>query len=221
MTTRKKNPNQPEAHPAEVVREYGPFPGTDEVAGVTFDGSQVWFARGDSIVALDPNGGTLGRQIAVPAHAGTAFDGKHLWQIADDRIQKVDAHTGEVLSTIPAPAQGRDSGLTWAEGTLWVGEYRASRIHEIDPETGAILRTIESDHFVTGVTWTNGELWHAAVNEEQAQLRRIDPATGDVLDRLDMPPGCSVSGLEADGSGLFYCGGGSKGTVRSVRKPKR
>src|SRR5690606_3690558 len=115
MPTRKKKPAPPESRPAEIVREYGPFAGTEDVAGVTFDGTHVWFARGESIVALDPKSGKLDREIAVAAHAGTAFDGKHLWQIADDRIQKVDLHSGLVVATIPAPARGRDSGLTWAE----------------------------------------------------------------------------------------------------------
>lgn len=219
MATSKKTSKRPQSRPAEIVREYGPFPGTEDVAGVTFDGTHVWLARGEGLVALDPQSGTLGREIAVPADAGTAFDGKHLWQLAEARIQKIDPETGRVLATIPAPAHGRDSGLTWAEGTLWVGEYRAGKIHQIDAETGAILRTIESDRFVTGVSWTNGELWHGSMDETQAQLRRVDPKTGDVLDQLDLPAGVFVSGLEADGAGLFYCGGGSTGKVRSVRKP--
>lgn len=221
MPKSKTKPTPRRSRPAEIVREYGPFPETEDIAGVTYDGTQVWFARGESIVALDPDTGKLGRTLAVPAHAGTAFDGRHLWQIADDRIQQVDPHTGRVLRTLPAPGQGRDSGLTWAEGTLWVGEYRARRIYQIDAETGAILRTIESDRFVTGVTWTEGELWHAAMDETQAQLRRVDPQTGDVLEQLELPAGISISGLEADGAGLFYCGGGSTGTLRSVRKPRR
>lgn len=221
MTTRDMKSRKLQSRPAEIVREYGPFPGTEDIAGVTFDGARVWIARGESLVALDPESGQLGRELPVAAHAGTAFDGKHLWQIADDRIQKVDPTTGRVVATIPAPGQGRDSGLTWAEGTLWVGEYRERKIHQIQPETGAILRTFESDRFVTGVSWTEGELWHASQGDEQAEIRRIDPATGEVLEQLDMPAGVFVSGLEADGAGLFYCGGGSSGKLRAVRKPKR
>jgi hypothetical protein len=110
--------------------------------------------------------------------------------------------------------------LTWAEGTLWVGEYRARKIRQIDAETGAILRTIESDRFVTGVSWTNGELWHGTLEDDQSEIRRINPETGEVLDRLEMPAGVTVSGLEGDGAGVFYCGGASSGKVRAVRKPK-
>jgi streptogramin lyase len=215
-TTRKSKTQQ-----AEILREYGPYPGMDKIHGVTFDGAHVWFARGESIVALDPKSGALVRELDVAAHAGTAFDGEYLWQLADNRIQKVDPRTGQVVATIPSPSQGRDSGLTWAEGTLWVGEYRARKIHQIDAKTGAILRTIESDRFVTGVSWVNGELWHATLEGERSELRQVDPKTGKVLERLEMPEGVTVSGMEADGAGVFYCGGAGSGKLRAVRTPKR
>jgi glutamine cyclotransferase len=206
---------------AEIVREYGPFPGVDHVHGVTYDGQRVWLATGKKLNAFDPaSGKTLG-SIEVAADAGTAFDGRHLYQIAEDRIQKIDPKTGRVLATIPAPGGGADSGLTWAEGTLWVGQYRDRKIHQIDPQTGAILRTIESKRFVTGVTWVDGELWHGTWEGDESDLRRVDPRTGKVLERLEMPPGMQVSGLESDGGALFFCGGGTSGKVRAVRRPKR
>jgi glutamine cyclotransferase len=206
---------------ADIIREYGPFPGVEQIGGVTYDGSQVWMAAGDRLVSLDPASGETGRSIAVSAHAGTAFDGRHLFQIAGDRIQKVDPKTGRVLGTIPSPGGGADSGLAWAEGTLWVGQYRERKIHQIDPETGRILRTTESNRFVTGVTWVDGELWHATWEGDESELRRIDPRSGDVLESMIMPPGTGVSGLESDGGERFFCGGGKTGKVRAVRRPKR
>ena len=206
---------------AEIVREYGPFAGVDKVAGVTYDGQRVWFGAGDKMIAFDPASGETLRSIDVAAHAGTAFDGEHLFQIAEDRIQKIDPNTGRVLATIPAPGRGGDSGLAWAEGSLWVGQYRARKIYQIDPQTGAILRTIESNRFVTGVTWVDGELWHATWEGDESDLRRIDPRTGEVLERLEMPPGVNVSGLESDGADLFFGGGGPTGKVRAVRRPRR
>ena len=205
---------------AEIVREYGPFPSVDRVNGVTYDGQNVWFASGDRLSALDPATGKTLRSIDVAAHAGTAFDGRHLFQLAEDRIQKIDPKTGQVLTSIPAPGRGDDSGLTWAEGTLWVGQYRDRKIYQIDPETGTILRTIESNRFVTGVTWVDGELWHGTWEGDESELRRVDPADGAVLERLQMPAGVNVSGLESDGADLFYCGGGNSGKVRAVRRPK-
>ena len=206
---------------AEIVREYGPFPGVDSVAGVTYDGHQVWFASGDKLNALDPASGKMLRSIHVAADAGTAFDGEHLFQLAENRIQKIDPKTGRVLATIPAPGDGGDSGLAWAEGALWVGQHRGRKIHQVDPETGAILRTIESNRFVTGVTWVDGELWHGTWEGDESELRRIDPRTGEVRETLEMAPGVCVSGLESDGGDTFYCGGGNSGKLRAVRRPRR
>ena len=205
---------------AEIVREYGPFPGVDKVNGVSFDGEHVWFAAGDTLQALDPASGKTVRSIDVPAHAGTAFDGQHLFQLADERIRKIDPKTGQVLATIPAPVGG-GSGLAWAEGSLWVGQYRNRKIHQIDPETGTILRTIESSRFVTGVTWVDGELWHGTWEGDDSDVYRIDPQTGEVLERLEMPPGTGVSGLESNGDDQFFCGGGSSGKIMAIRRPGR
>jgi hypothetical protein len=208
------------ARAAEIVREYGPFAGRDKVAGVSHDGSRVWAALGDALVAFDPASGEPTRTLERPADAGTAFDGRHLWQIAEARIDKIDPQTGEVVASIPAPGHGGDSGLAWAEGSLWVGQHRERRIHRIDPATGQVLRTIESNRFVTGVTWVEGELWHGTWEGDESEIRRIDPESGAVLDRLAMPAGTFVSGLESDGAELFYAGGGGSGTVRAVRRPK-
>lgn len=204
---------------AEILEEYGPFPDADCVHGVSHDGRHVWFATGDRLNALEPATGAVVRSLDVAAHAGTAFDGRHLYQITEDRIQKVDPETGAVLATIPAPGGGCDSGMAWAEGSLWVGNYQGRKIHQVDPETGAILRTIESERMVTGVTWVDGELWHGTWEGDESDLRRIDPQTGEVLEAVDFPPGTGVSGLESDGAGRFYCGGGRSGRVRAVRRP--
>ena len=206
---------------AEIVREYGPFPLAegDGIGGVTFDGERVWFASGDRINALDPNTGEVVGAVEVPAHAGTAFDGTHLFQIAEAVIRKIDPVSGEILATIPAPGNGGDSGLAWAEGSLWVGQHRDRKIHQIDPDTGAVLRTIQSDRVVTRVTRVDGELWAGTRQDDVSDVRRIDPRTGEVLARLDMPRGTGVSGLESDGADLFFCGGGNSGKLRVVRRP--
>jgi len=206
---------------AEILREYGPFPDADSVHGVSYDGEHVWVAVGKHLHAVDPASGQTRRSIDVAAQAGTAFDGRHLFQIAGDRIQKIDRQSGRVLGTIPAPDGDCNSGLAWAEGSLWVGRYDDRKIHQVDPQTGKVLRTIESNRHVTGVTWVDGELWHGTWENDASELRRIDPATGDVLQSLQMPAGAGVSGLESDGGDLFYCGGGNSGKLRVVRRPAR
>ena len=190
--------------------------------GVSFDGEKclVCFGR-QAERASNPASGKTVRSIDVAAHAGTAFDGEHLYQIAESRIQKIDpkSRQSDLLDT--RAGAGGDSGLAWAEGTLWVGEYRARKIHQVDPETGKILRTIDSNRFVTGVTWVDGELWHGTWEGDESDVRRIDPGTGEVLELLEMPSGMGVSGLESDGGDRLYCGGGKTGTVRAIRRPKR
>ena len=204
---------------AEIVSEFGPFPGIDAVHGVSYDGKRIWIASGDKLNALDPVGKEALRSIDVAAHAGTAFDGRHLFQIAEDRIQKIDPDSGQVITTIPAPAGSGCSGLAWAEGMLWVGQYLDRKIHQVDPQTGAVLRTIESNRFVTGVTWSDGDLWHGTWESDESELRRIDPHTGEVLESMDLPTGVGVSGLESDRGDHFFCGGGGSGKVRVVRRP--
>jgi glutamine cyclotransferase len=205
---------------ARILREYGPFPDVERVHGVTYDGQHVWIATGDRLDAIDPASGDTQRSIEVASHAGTAFDGRHLFQIAEDRIQKIDPASGTVLATIPAPGGGGDSGLAWAEGSLWVGQYRERKIHEIDPDTGDVKRTIESNRFVTGVTWVDGDLWHGTWENDESELRRIDARSGAVLESLAMPAGIGVSGLESDGADTFYCGGGGSGRLRAVERPR-
>ncbi|CAG9171420.1 glutaminyl-peptide cyclotransferase [Cupriavidus respiraculi] len=205
---------------AQIVREYGPFPDVKAVHGLTYDGQYVWFGTGDKLRAVDPATGGTPRTLDVPADAGTAFDGRHLYQMSDGVIRKIDPATGAVVATIPAPGAGEDSGLAWAEGSLWVGQYKHCKIHQIDPDSGEILRTIETNRFVTGVAWADGQLWHGTWEGESSALQRIDPATGDVLETLEMPAGMPVSGIESDGGGQFFCGGGPGGTIRLVRRPK-
>lgn len=222
MTQRtNQQQSQAVAYAAEILREYGPFDGVDQVHGVSFDGQRVWAATGAKLIAFDPGSGKLSHTLERACDAGTAFDGTYLYQIAEENIYKIDPSNNKVVASIPAPGHGNDSGLTWAEGSLWVGQYLDRKIHQIDPETGAVIRSIESNRHVTGVTWVDGELWHGTWEGDESDIRRVDPESGAVLEQLEMPPGTGVSGLESDGADVFYCGGGGSGKVRAVRRPKQ
>ncbi len=201
-----------------IHQELGPFKGAKKALGVSVAGDAIWYATGDSIVSLNPSEGTPRQRLDVKADAGTAFDGTYLYQLTDATIQKIDPETGEVLSRIPAPAEGRDSGMAWAEGSLWVGEYRAGKIHRIDPKTGKVLAVIHSDRFVTGVAWHQGELWHGAHHGERSELCRIEQ-DGRVQERLRLPEGITVAGVDIDAHGHFLCGGGDSGKIRIVKRP--
>jgi outer membrane protein assembly factor BamB len=203
---------------ATILREYGPLP-YERVHGVTHDGTHVWFAHGKKIAAMNPETGAIEKEIEIPAEAGTAFDGEHLYQIGENKIRKVDPKTGHVVATLAVPGMTNDnSGLTWEGGTLWVGQYKGRAIHQIDATTGKLLRTVRSDRFVTGVSFADGDLWHGTFEDDTSELRRVDPATGHVLEALEVPGG--VSGVEAKGD-LVFCGGIKAPVVRAVRRPVR
>jgi sugar lactone lactonase YvrE len=222
VKTVARRSDEVDATPAEIVREYGPFPDATNVGGVTFDGRDVWFAAGNRMQSFDPKSGKPGRALPVRAEAGTAYDGRYLYQIAGSEIQKVDPANGAVVARVPAPPGGSDAGLTWAEGTLWLGKHRDRKIHQLDPETGKVLRTLESARFVTGVTFLGSELWHGTWEDEASDIRHIDPDTGELLERITMPERTIVSGLESNADDdLFYCGGGTSGKVRAVRRPRK
>ncbi len=204
--------------PAEILREYGPFDGVENVRGVTFDGDDVWFASEGGLRAFDPATGAERRRLDTRADAGTTFDGHHLHQIAGGRIVRIDRATGEVLGSIPLPEGTSAAGLTWAEGALWVADHRGRKIRRIDPETGEVTRTLDAARFVTGVTFVEGDLWYGTWEEGRSDLRRADPHTGEVLETLTMPTDMIVSGLEYDGKDTLYCGGGTSRKVRAVRR---
>jgi outer membrane protein assembly factor BamB len=199
---------------AEVIREYIPFEGS-HVHGVTFDGTLVWFARDDELVAFDPGTERVVRRHRVPsAGAGTAYDGEHLYQLARGEILVVEPSDGRIVRRMPSPSRGDDSGMAWADGYLWIGQYRQSKIHKVDAKTGEVVKTLSSDRFVTGVSCVDGALWHASSGDGQpSELRRL-AADGTVEESLAVPVK-AISGLEAAGDGTFWCGG-EGGTLRRV-----
>lgn len=214
----KKAKKPPRSRRAAIVAEHA-VEGVERIAGVTHDGERVWIAdvtRG-GLVAVDPKTGrTVRRLVDVPVEAGTAFDGTHLYQVAGGSIHRVDPATGAIVATIAAPP-GVTSGLAYAAGALWAGDFEDRTIRKLDPSTGRVLQTIRSDRFVTGVTWSGGDLWHGTDEGETSDLRRVDPDSGEVLERLELPPGVRCSGVEADGEGRLWFGDRRSGRLRAAK----
>jgi outer membrane protein assembly factor BamB len=204
---------------AEVAREYVPFADRGHVHGVTFDGKLVWFSRNDEVVAFDPETEKVVRRLPVPsADAGTAFDGEHLYQLAKGEILVLDPTDGRIVRRFRAPTDGLASGMTWADGYLFIGQFRESRIHKVDAKTGEVVKTLTSDRYVTGVSCVDGAVWHAAsFDGKPSELRRV-AADGTVVESLRVPVD-AISGMERTRDGDFWCGG-EKGTLRLVRRKR-
>jgi hypothetical protein len=221
MTTSRTTPELDTVprYETEVLHEWVPI-ANGKVHGVTFDGASIWFCADDKLVAIDPESGEIRRTLEVPsASAGTAFDGRHLYQLAKGEIKVIRPDDGRVVRTLPAPGKGEDSGMAWADGYLYVGQFRSSKIHKVDATTGEVVKTLTSDRFVTGVSCVDGELWHgAAMGDAPSQLRHL-ASDGRVLEILDVDAPM-VSGIEHIGGGRFACGGES-GRVRILRKSRK
>jgi len=208
---------------AEIVREVNPID-EERIHGVTFDGKLVWFARDDELVAYDPETSTVVKRLSVPgARAGTAFDGEHLYQLAGGEIVVVRPSDGVVVRRMPAPGKSEDgtstardcSGMAYADGYLFVGVGRAAKILKIDAGTGALVKTLSSDRFVTGVSCVGGALWHGVSTDGKTpELRRLGPE-GAVEEAVVVPVE-HIAGVEGTGDGTFWCAG-ERGKLRLVR----
>ncbi len=218
-TTSSTQTDSSRCEDAEVAREYVPLPDRGGVHGVTFDGELVWYARDNELVAFDPRSERVARRIDVPsADAGTAFDGEHLYQLANGEILVIEPEAGRVVRRFRAPADGRSSGMAWADGFLFIGQFREARIHKVDAKTGEVVKTLTSDRFVTGVSCVDGALWHGASDDgKPCELRRVAP-DGTVAERLRVPVK-SIAGVEGTPDGAFWCGG-ENGTLRVVRRKR-
>ena len=210
---------------ARILAEHH-IPGVTSVHGVTFDGRDIVFVHGEhgELVKMSQDAGAeTGRLRISHADAGVAFDGVHLWVVAGMQIHCVERETGEILRSIPAPDE-HTSGLAWQDGALWAGSFRGKKLYKLDAASGEILRTIASDRFVTGVSFFEGELWHGTYegdgDEARTELRRIDEASGEVQEVVEMPAGVVVSGLELAGDRAF-CGDFRTGRVRVLARPGR
>jgi outer membrane protein assembly factor BamB len=200
---------------AEIVRRIDVAEG-GPIHGVTFDGERVWFARDHELVAIDPETGRVVHRHALEsARGGTAFDGTHLYQLSRGEILVIEPETGKVVRTMPSPGKGLDSGLAWADGSLFLGQWSGKVIHKLDARTGEIQKTLSTDRFVTGVSCVDGALWHGAAGDgEPTELRRLAP-DGTVEETLEVPAE-RIAGVERTKDGTFWCAG-DDGTLLLVR----
>ncbi len=202
-----------------LIHEYGPFDGVGRIDGVAFDGTRVWVACGTDLRAIDAASGVEVRRFPIAASGGTTFDGRYLYQVSHDEIYKIDPETGQIVHSIPNPIPRASTGLTWAEGRLWLGHAHERKILQVEPETGVVLGVVRTDSYVTGVAWAGGDLWHGtARGDEAGALHRVDAATGDLAERVSVPGSFSPTGVSYK-DGRFFCGGGRDGRLRELRRP--
>jgi hypothetical protein len=181
----KQDKPEPRA-PAEIVREYGPFP-----APTTWPASPTTASASGPPPA--PADRLRPRQRRAHAHAGLRRRRRHRLRrqapLPDRRVahrQDRPRHR-QGAGVDPGARQRQRLGPDLGRGQPVGGPVPRPQDPPDRPEDRRHQRTIESNRFVTGVTWVDGELWHGTWEGDESEMRRIDPQSGAVLERLEMP----------------------------------
>jgi hypothetical protein len=168
----------------------------------------VWVAGGEGVAHVDPATGEVVADIRVPGtgdYGRIAVGQGSVWVTAPElrpdgsrgNLVRIDPATDEVTATmnIGGPIQG----LAVGDGSVWVTvpDDVASTVYRVDPSTERVADSIRVSVAAGSVLLAEGSVW---VNHEWAggSVDRIDPATGDVVDELDVP------NVQAAGAGSLW-----------------
>jgi methionine-rich copper-binding protein CopC len=102
-----------------------------------------------------------------------------------DIIEEIDPVDGTVLNTLPSPLPGGPGphgymhGMATTDDSLLVGGVNATDIYELDPDTGAILRTFDGPFVhIRSLAFHDGSIY---VTEEQCTgFKVVDYLTGEI-----------------------------------------
>ena len=137
------------------------------------------------------------------------------------RIVRIDPETHEVQAEIPVDAlptwEVGGGAMVVADGSLWVvGSLEApgafddpgggadTAVIEIDASTNEVVQTFElGGTHGADLTFLDGELWVLLFGDESVdndmQVVRVDPSTGDVLARIPLDTGWAHTIVAAEG----------------------
>jgi DNA-binding beta-propeller fold protein YncE len=164
------------------------------------------------IVRIDPATNAVVARIAVgDGPADLAFDGSDVYVIdhRDRTLFRIDArtNTSRLVATIPGDAPER---LAWANDHLWI-TGRGTDLLEVDPDNGAVLRTVEIGAGGIDVVADGDTLWVPSRSSEvdarglptMEALRRVDAKSGAVTSSVVASGPLDVHGLVADDGGVW------------------
>lgn len=185
-------------HPTDALEQTGVLSQSlGSVSGLAYDGSALWVTLDGrpSILRVDPQSGRITRSIrfATGDTGGNAWDGRVLWQIAyrERAIYRVDVASGRYERAFPSPGEGMCSGMTFDGRHLWVANFDAGKVFQIDPRAqGRVVRTIAGHLESTGLAWDGRYLWsglllgvstHDAPTPSTGFVQQQDVDTEEVL----------------------------------------
>ncbi len=117
-----------------------------------------------SVIRIDPTTGHVEPVLDSPGSRPTfsELDGR-LWVSLDDRIVALDPSGTEVASTSFAP--GRPGDHVAGNHQLWVADFEDATVSVIDPDTGSILRTIETGASPVHPVSAFGHIWIPSITD--------------------------------------------------------
>lgn len=184
-----------------------PFESSSRIYAMTMLGDSLWIRIGMTLIKLDPRTGEVKARIrGWYSVTGLCNDGEYLYLLSGSwgkgaPIVVMDPEEGTpVREIITRENLGRvksgSQGIAYRNGKLYV-EALSRIIHEIDPATGDITRTIHPKDPSWGMDFDGKDLFAAGGKT----LLRIDPRTGRTLKKI--PLNISVHVLCMDGDQIL------------------
>ena len=129
------------------------------------------------------------------------------WRLAGDEAEQgtagalaLDPDTGAVRTSISFGTS--PSSVAVGEGSVWVLDADDQTVTQIDPETNEVVRVFGTSSRPTDIGAGAGAVWvgngaNDDLGEMPRSVSRIDPASGVVVDTIDLPPrrGGHLSGM--------------------------
>ena len=136
-----------------TLSEAGSTYGFNAPTEIAANASTVWVGSGGVVTALDASTGALRYRKSDGQYPdeicfGLAVVGPYLWDLAwQDKpvLVETDGATGRVLRRIQGPADGLNAPLSIASGLgrIWVGNYGAHTITELNGSSGRLIAVIQ------------------------------------------------------------------------------
>jgi hypothetical protein len=130
--------------------------------------------------------------------SGITFGNGALWIASTWALKtlKVDPKTGKTLASFDEPGAGMPKfgkptrpsgahGLKWVDGKIWMAMPPAEKIHLVNPESGAVIRSIPGPGIRThGLAWDGAYLWCA--ESIDCAIYKLDPSDGRPLAKIQL-----------------------------------
>ncbi len=156
---------------------------------------QLWVAGGQSLQAIDPATGGVGRRIALPGAAlALAQEGQRTWVAlqGQNTLLAYDLSTGQVIFSLTLPIT--PTALAFDGRRLWAASAVNNAVVLANPQTADLSEVVRVGNQPRALAWDGRLMWVANRNSDHVQA--IDPLFYTVA--LTVPVGSRPSTLAWD-----------------------